>query len=103
MCAADPMPDPIDDAAPRPLDIRPLAERKNLVHMEDFAEVLPPVEGFLKWFDALPDIYGSKSLKHVVSEVVTARERGKEVGEALLRGGARVGLLRRGLRDEPRE
>lgn len=104
MCAADPMPDPIDDAAPRPLDIRPLAERKNLVHMEDFAEVLPPVEGFLKWFDALPDIYGSKSLKHVVSEVVTARERGKEVGVQLGAHVLKVGLsplvidlMRRGL------
>ena len=67
------MPDPHDDVAPRPLDIRPLAARKNLVHKDDFAEVLPPVEGFLKWFDALPDIYGSKSLKHVVSEAVPAR------------------------------
>ena len=39
------MPDPHDDVAPRPLDIRPLADRKNLVHKDDFAEVLPPVEG----------------------------------------------------------
>jgi len=96
------MPDPTDD--PAPLTIRPLAERKNLVQKEDFAEVLPPVDGFLKWFEALPDIYGSKSLKHVVSEVVTARENGREVGVQLGAHVLKVGLsplvidlMRRGL------
>ena len=77
------MPDPTPEADPRPLHIRPLAERRNLVQKEDFAKVLPPVEGFLTWFEALPDIYGSKSLKAVVSEIVTARENGREVGVQL--------------------
>lgn len=96
------MPDPTDD--PAPLNIRPLQERRNLVQKEDFAKVLPPVDGFLQWFDALPDIYGSKSLKHVVSEVVTARENGKEVGVQLGAHVLKVGLsplvidlMRRGL------
>ena len=66
-----------------PLNIRPLAERRNLVQKEDFAKVLPPVEGFLGWFEALPDIYGSKSLKRVVDAIVTARQNGREVGMSL--------------------
>ena len=71
---------------------------------EDFAKVLPPVDGFLTWFEALPDIYGSKSLKAVVSEIVTARENGKEVGVQLGAHVLKVGLspliidlMRRGL------
>ncbi len=99
---AETMSRPADD--PAPLNIRPLAERKNLVRKEDFAEVLPPVDGFLRWFDALPDIYGSQSLKHVVSEVVTARQHGREVGVQLGAHVLKVGLsplvidlMRRGL------
>ncbi|MCK5943029.1 MAG: hypothetical protein KAI24_13710 [Planctomycetes bacterium] len=98
------MPEPTDDPAARPLHIRPLAERKNLVQKEDFAKVLPPVDGFLQWFEALPDIYGSKSLKHVVQEIVTAREHGREVGVQLGAHVLKVGLspliidlMRRGL------
>jgi hypothetical protein len=98
------MPDRTDEAAQPPLNIRPLAERRNLVRREDFAEVLPPVDGFLRWFEALPDIYGSKSLKHVVSEIVTAREHGREVGVQLGAHVLKVGLspliidlMRRGL------
>jgi len=97
------MPDPTDPT-PRPLTIRPLADRKNLVQKEDFAKVLPPVDGFLTWFEALPDIYGSKSLKHVVDQVVTARQSGKEVGVQLGAHVLKVGLspllidlMRRGL------
>ena len=60
------MAEPNSSPPPRPLRIRPLAERKNLVRKEDFAKVLPPVDGFLRWFEALPDIYGSKALKLVV-------------------------------------
>jgi hypothetical protein len=98
------MPDPNSSPAPRPLRIRPLAERKNLVRKEDFAKVLPPVEGFLQWFEALPDIYGSKALKHVVDRIVTARQQGKEVGISLGAHVLKVGLspllidlMRRGL------
>lgn len=96
------MPDP--NPTPRPLTIRPLAARKNLVHKEDFAKVLPPVDGFLEWFEALPDIYGSKALKHVVDRVVTARQEGKQVGVSLGAHVLKVGLspllidlMRRGL------
>ena len=66
------MPDkkPKPGAAARPLRIRPLAERKNLVRKEEFARVLPPVAGFLEWFESLPDIYGSKTLKVVVDRIV---------------------------------
>ncbi|HIE70881.1 MAG TPA: hypothetical protein EYP98_12315 [Planctomycetes bacterium] len=98
------MPDPTPEADSRPLHIRPLAERRNLVQKEDFAKVLPPVDGFLTWFEALPDIYGSKSLKHVVSEIVTARQNGHEVGVQLGAHVLKVGLspliidlMRRGL------
>ena len=97
---ADPNPPP----APRPLRIRALAERKNLVDKADFAKVLPPVDGFLKWFQALPDIYGSKALKQVVDRIVTARQHGREVGVSLGAHVLKVGLspllidlMRRGL------
>ena len=98
------MPDENSQSAPRPLRIRPLAERRNLVQKEDFAKVLPPVDGFLTWFEALPDIYGSKSLKAVVAEIITARENGREVGVQLGAHVLKVGLspliidlMRRGL------
>ncbi|MCB9887589.1 MAG: hypothetical protein H6838_19010 [Planctomycetes bacterium] len=84
--------DPAPRPASRPLHIRPLAERKNLVQKEDFAQVLPPVEGFLSWFEALPDIYGSKSLKVVVDRIVTARQQGREVGASLGAHVLKVGL-----------
>jgi len=97
------MPDP-NPPPPRPLRIRPLAERKNLVRKEDFAKVLPPVAGFGQWFEALPDIYGSKALKQVVDRVVTARQHGREVGVSLGAHVLKVGLspllidlMRRGL------
>lgn len=97
---ADPNPPP----APRPLRIRPLAERKNLVKKEDFARVLPPVDGFLQWFRALPDIYGSKALKLVVERIVQARAHDREVGVSLGAHVLKVGLspllidlMRRGL------
>ncbi len=99
-----PMPDPDPSPAPRPLRVRPLAERKNLVGKESFAKVLPPVAGFLQWFEALPDIYGSKALKLVVDRVVTARQQHREVGVSLGAHVLKVGLsplvidlMRRGL------
>lgn len=99
-----PMAEPNSSPAPRPLRIRPLAERKNLVKKEDFAKVLPPVDGFLRWFEALPDIYGSKALKRVVDRIVDARQHGREVGVSLGAHVLKVGLspllidlMRRGL------
>lgn len=92
------------DPRERPLQIRPLAERRNLVQKEEFAKVLPPVDGFLTWFEALPDIYGSKALKHVVDQVVEARRQGRMVGVQLGAHVLKVGLsplvidlMRRGL------
>ncbi len=76
----------------RPLRIRPLAERKNLVDKKDFAKVLPPAPDFLQWFQALPDIYGSKALKRVVDAVVTARQQGRQVGMSLGAHVLKVGL-----------
>jgi hypothetical protein len=86
MTAPSPAPEP------RPLRIRPLAERKNLVDKSDFAKVLPPGPGFLQWFESLPDIYGAKNLKKVVDRVVTARQHGKEVGVSLGAHVLKVGL-----------
>jgi len=77
---------------PRPLRIRPLKDRKNLVKKEDFAKVLPPVAGFLQWFEALPEIYGSKALKLVVARIVEARQHGREVGVSLGAHVLKVGL-----------
>jgi hypothetical protein len=78
--------------ASRPLRIRPLADRKNLVSHRDFAKVLPPVDGFLTWFRSLPDIYGGKALKRVVAAIVSARQQGREVGVALGAHVLKVGL-----------
>ncbi|MFY9344463.1 MAG: hypothetical protein WAT39_18360 [Planctomycetota bacterium] len=86
------MPDPNPARPPRALRFRPLAERKNLVDKADFAKVLPPVAGFLQWFEALPDIYGSKALKTVVDRVVSARQQGREVGVSLGAHVLKVGL-----------
>jgi hypothetical protein len=77
---------------PRPLRIRPLASRKNLVDKQEFAKVLPPAPEFLQWFRALPDIYGSKALKRVVDAIVTARQQGREVGLSLGAHVLKVGL-----------
>src|SRR5712691_3024116 len=77
---------------PRSLRIRPLAERKNLVDKQEFARVLPPVDGFLPWFRSLPDIYGSKALKRVVDAIVAARQQGREVGWSLGAHVLKVGL-----------
>ncbi|GAB4141920.1 MAG: hypothetical protein Fur0037_08910 [Planctomycetota bacterium] len=79
-------------SAPEPLRIRPLAERRNLVRKDQFAAVLPPVDGFLAWFESLPDIYGGRALKEVVAAVVGAREQGREVGLALGAHVLKVGL-----------
>lgn len=88
----------------RPLRIRPLAERKNLVRKEQFARPLPPVDGFLQWFEALPEIYGSRALKQIVARIVDARTQGRQVGMALGAHVLKVGLspllidlMRRGL------
>ena len=62
--------------------IRSLAERKNLVKREDFAEVLPPVDGFGPWFRSLPDIYGGTNLKRIVDLIVKARVAGKASASA---------------------
>jgi len=77
---------------PRPLRIRPLAQRKNLVEKGQFAKVLGPVDGFLPWFEALPEMYGSKALKLVVSRIVEARQKGREVGMSLGAHVLKVGL-----------
>lgn len=98
------MPDPEPVPPVPPLRIRPLAERRNLVQKQDFARVLPPVAGFLEWFHALPEIYGSKALKQVVARIVAARQQGREVGVSLGAHVLKVGLspllidlMRRGL------
>ncbi len=76
----------------RPLRIRPLAERKNLVQKAEFAQVLPPQPGFAAFFRSLPDIYGSRHLKRVVQRIVEARKASREVGVSLGAHVLKVGL-----------
>jgi len=83
---------PTKSQPPRALRIRPLAQRKNLVEKGQFAKVLGPVDGFLPWFEALPEMYGSKALKLVVSRIVEARQKGREVGMSLGAHVLKVGL-----------
>jgi hypothetical protein len=77
---------------PEDLEIQPLAQRKNLVHVDEFAEVLEPVDGFSTWFRSLPDIYGGKNLKRVVDVIVAARKNDRQVGVALGAHVLKVGL-----------
>jgi hypothetical protein len=77
---------------PDDLRIRPVRERKNLVNRQDFARVLPPVPGFLQWFQSLPDIYGGKDLKRLVELIVGARRQGHVVGLSLGAHVLKVGL-----------
>jgi hypothetical protein len=77
---------------PDDLRIRPVRERKNLVNRQDFAKVLPPVPGFLQWFQSLPDIYGGKNLKRLVELIVGARRQGHVVGLSLGAHVLKVGL-----------
>lgn len=72
--------------------MRSLTERENLVKREDFAQVLPPVDGFGTWFRSLPEIYGGKNLKRIVDLIVTARMAGKQVGVGLGAHVLKVGL-----------
>lgn len=77
---------------PEDLTIRPLAQRRNLVSVEDFAQVLEPVDGFLGWFRSLPDIYGGQNLKRIVDLIVEARRHDRQVGVALGAHVLKVGL-----------
>ncbi len=77
---------------PEDLETRPLAERKNLVHVDDFAKALEPVDGFSAWFRSLPDIYGGKNLKRIVDVIVAARKDDRQVGIALGAHVLKVGL-----------
>lgn len=77
---------------PKDLHVRPLHERRNLVHRSDFARVLEPLPGFAQWFRAFPDIYGGTHLKRAVERVVAARKAGREVGVSLGAHVLKVGL-----------
>ncbi len=72
--------------------IRPLSERKNLVHRENFAKVPPRLEGFGAWFDTLPDILGSKNLKQLVATWRRCRDEGRTIGLAFGAHVLKVGL-----------
>ncbi len=74
------------------LVIRSLADRQNLVTVDEFAEVLEPVSGFGTWFRSLPDIHGGRNLKRIVDFIVQARKDGREVGVALGAHVLKVGL-----------
>lgn len=77
---------------PQDLTIKPLAQRENLVRVEEFAQVLEPVDGFRTWFESLPDIYGGQNLKRIVQVIVEARKNDRQVGIALGAHVLKVGL-----------
>jgi len=72
--------------------IRPLAERRNLVTLDDFAKVADPVPGFGEWFETLPDIYGARDLKLLVKTWKDCVASGKTVGVSLGAHVFKVGL-----------
>ncbi len=78
----------------RPDDLRigSLRTRRNLVERKDFADVLPPIPGFARFFDSLPDIYGAKNLKRIADCIVQAQQRQRQIGWSLGAHVLKVGL-----------
>jgi hypothetical protein len=77
---------------PDDLRIRSVRTRRNLVKRADFAQVVAPIPGFLRFFDSLPDIYGSRNLKRIVELVVAAKQHGRPIGWSLGAHVLKVGL-----------
>lgn len=72
--------------------IQPLKNRKNKVHLSDFAEVPPELEGFDAWFQSLPNMLGSRDLKTLVATWRRVVAEGGCVGIAMGAHVLKVGL-----------
>lgn len=85
-----------DDLHPFPpmrgVRLQPLAERPSLVRREDFCEVPPPMPGFGRFVEALPDIYAGRDFKALVEALASARLAGRPVVFAMGAHVLKVGL-----------
>jgi len=82
----------------------PLGERRNKVHLSDFARVCGPGATFQDFFDSLPDQLAARDLKQIVSAVVSAYRHQKPViwamGAHVIKcglSGLVIELMRRGV------
>ncbi|TAK33652.1 MAG: hypothetical protein EPO21_12330 [Chloroflexota bacterium] len=82
----------------------PLGERRNKVHLRDFARVCGIGATFRDFFDSLPDQLAARDLKQVVSAVVSAHRRRRPViwamGAHVIKcglSGLVIELMRRGV------
>jgi hypothetical protein len=70
----------------------PLARRKSLVRVEDFARPTSPRPSFKKFLASLPDFLAAKDFKEVVGRILKARRRGRPVILAMGAHPIKVGL-----------
>jgi hypothetical protein len=57
----------------------PLASRKSLVKVEDFARAVPPRSSLRRFLESLPDFLAARDFRGVVGRIVQAHRRGKPV------------------------
>jgi len=66
---------------------KPITERKNLVHVRDFAAVPDPDGGFVEFLDSFPKIKhrtnAATSLAIVIDRIITAKQRSRPISWAL--------------------
>lgn len=102
-------PKPSKPSKPAKLDFRklntyPIRKRQSLVTAKQFAKAIPPISGFARVVDSLPDIYAGKAFKELVARIVRAHRSGKPVvlaiGGHVIKCGLSpvlIDLMRRGI------
>lgn len=78
------------------LRLASVKERRPAVRVEQFARIVPPVEGFRRFLDSLPDLSEAACLRTLVQRVLAARKAARPVlvtlGSSVVRGGI-TGIL----------
>jgi hypothetical protein len=81
-----------------------LRDRRPAIRLEQFARVIPPIDGFRKLFDSLPDLEDAARLRALVQRIVAARKSARPVvfavGSDAVRGGIStlvIDLMRKGV------
>src|SRR4030095_15155074 len=77
-------------------------ERRPAVRVEQFARIVPPIEGFRRFLDSLPDLSEAAALRTLVQRILAARKAARPVvmalGSEAMRGGLSglvIDLMRR--------
>src|SRR5262245_14125386 len=56
------------------LRLASVRERRPAVRVEQFARIVPPVEGFRRFLDSLPDLSEAAALRTLVQRILAARK-----------------------------